>query len=128
MTDEHLVHRDDLPPELIEELESRFPGMTIACAGDARGPLPDKVADAHKAMELLHEKSIVMGLCVDCGAKMEGYPPDDFEEWQLPKGWRYFTNITDGTPMCFQCPACDAADGEGPQVIDLSRLEERAHE
>lgn len=110
------IHRDDLPDDVIQGLESQFPGMKIVCVGDIpEGSVTDELKDAIGEIESRFRTSIVNGTCVDCGAKIPGYPTSD-EEWdsfELPIDWRYFTDSSNGDPQGFQCPACDAKEGGG---------------
>jgi hypothetical protein len=109
------IHRDDLSNEVIQELQLRFPGTKIVCVGDmTEGSLPAELQKAIKDIQDRFENSIMNGTCLDCGAKISGYPmTDSDEEWdnfELPSGWCYFTDIDSGEPRGFQCPECDAKE------------------
>lgn len=109
-----LIHRDDLDPDVLADIQSRFPGMKIVCAGDApEGALPPSVADALAALQKQHDESMVYGTCIDCGAVMPGYPPPEADvpaDWKPVEGWSWFTNDATGEIFCWQCPDCDAKD------------------
>lgn len=109
-----LVRRDDLPNEVIEEMQKMFPGMEIVCAGDVpSGSMPAGMQDAIDEMNKRFEHSIVNGTCLDCGVAMPGYPTENTEEewdnFQLPAGWSFFTDNSDN-PQGYQCPECDAKE------------------
>lgn len=108
------AHRDDLPPELLEMLEKKFPGMKIVCAGDIpEGQMPEGLVAKIEAIKMAHAQSVVDGTCIDCGKKMPGYPADDEdfpEGWQKADGWLCFTDISSGEPSGWQCPECDAKE------------------
>lgn len=118
--DTDLIHRDDIPMDLMEEIERMFPGKMVVCAGDQPGgAVPLEVKEAIAATTKKFEESLREGLCVDCGAKMPGYPPHDWDTWTLPDDWQLFTNMRGG-PQAFQCPRCDAEDTDGPRVASVS--------
>lgn len=120
---DRLLHRDDLPFEVVEELEKqlaeKYPDRKIVFAGDApEGSLPPEFTGAvEKTMQRFAE-SVAGGLCIDCGAAMPNYPEmqtimdDGFpEDWQPADGWYHFEDAR-GAIMGWQCPACDAAEDE----------------
>lgn len=112
-----LIHRDDLPFEIVEELEEKFadlfPGMKVRFAGDLPdGEVPQNVLDALAAINQKHDTSLVSGSCLDCGRTMPGFDLDE-DEFDLPPGWRIF-NGDNGEPCAFQCPECDTEDNEEP--------------
>ena len=106
------THRDDLSPEVLEQLQGMFPGYSIRCAGDApTGSLPEHVTAMMEALEQKHRQSIINGTCIDCESPMPGYNPDD-DDWEPAEGWRWFTQGEgeDSEIVAWQCPACDAAE------------------
>jgi hypothetical protein len=109
---EKLIHRDDIPMDVMEDIQELFPDMKIVCAGDIpEGQIPEDMREAIATIEAKFLKSIVEGKCVDCGKKIHDFPPVDWSVWKLPDGWRYFTDFS-GSPQAFQCPECDREDGE----------------
>lgn len=99
-----LVHRDDMPDELLDELQKQFPDMKIVCAGDLPADqLPDGVAEEAARIEEMCRSSMISGQCVDCGAFMPNYPA-------TAEGWHYMVAIGNDDLMAWQCPICDAED------------------
>lgn len=108
-----LVRREDLPPELAEqvvaELQAMHPGYTVSFAGDRPfEELPPAIRDEIQRLE----RALYAGQCLDCGAQMPDFPqppaelPDD---WQPPVGWTWFKDH-EGAITAWQCPACDAQE------------------
>lgn len=119
MDGSNLIHRDDIPMELMQQIEAQFPGMKVVCAGDEpAGALPEGLLEAAESLHRKHLLLLVEGRCLDCNEQMPGFPPTDWDAWQLPDGWRYFTD-ENKQPMAFQCPACDAKEGEGPTLVNM---------
>ena len=107
-----LIHRDDVDMEVIEKLQEMLPGAKIVFAGDIpEGQVPEGMQEAIEALNARFAKSLCEGLCVDCGKKMPGFPPEDWDSWKLPDGWCRFTGL-DGKPHSFQCPECDAEESK----------------
>jgi roadblock/LC7 domain-containing protein len=111
------VHRDDIPMEAMEEIEKfiqdKFPGMKVICAGDTPGELPEELREQMQEIEAAFAHSMLHGLCIDCGAKMEGYEQiTEKDDWAPTAGWRYFTNVATGEPQGWQCPECDRKEQE----------------
>jgi len=113
------LHRDDIPMDDWAEIEAKlgeiFPGKKIVCVGDNPGTIPPEVQAAINAVAEAHESFVLEGLCIDCGARMEDYPPDDWGDWDLQEGWRYFIDMNTQKISAYQCPECDAQDGETAQ-------------
>lgn len=112
--DRQLVHRDDLPPGVIEAMEQAFPGFK--CAGDIpEGQMPPGMAEAINALHARFERSIMNGTCLDCGAKMPGYPKgssdEEWERFQRPEGWKMMSQLN-GDPCGFECPDCNGVSDE----------------
>ena len=110
------VHRDDIPPELLEQIEGQFPEMKVICVGDmpAGVEMPEEVKKALAEIEEKHSKSIQPGLCIDCGAKMENYPetPEGMDDaWKPAKGWSWFESGDD--IVAWQCPDCNKKEEMG---------------
>lgn len=119
MADIKKVHRDDLSPEMLAELEAAFPGKRIRCAGDwPEGTAPPEIQQAFEALVARHRQSLAEGTCLDCGAKMPGFPPEDWDTWRPPAGWAWFED-SHGEPTAWQCPTCDRRDGEGPRFVEV---------
>lgn len=110
------IHRDDIPMDVMEQIESQlhglFPGFKVVCAGDIPSDeLPAELGELHKAFV----ESIVNGLCIDCGEKMPNYDPDN-EDWQPEDGWQVLADMND-QPQCWQCPNCDAKENESSSIL-----------
>jgi len=108
------LHRDDLPMDVVAEIEKRLseevPGIKVIFAGDHENNLSPELLEAAKAFEREHERLFCEGRCLDCQVQMDNWSDVDKEEWQPPAGWRHFKN-GDGedADICgWQCPACDA--------------------
>ena len=111
-----LIHRDDMPPGIIEDLKRKHQVANVACAGDAPGgKLPPEVQAYLVKFKADSLKSLATGTCFDCGAKIQDYRPWD-NGWTPPKGWGVFHNTVDDEPMFWQCPECDTGDGESRSI------------
>lgn len=121
--DNKLAHRDDLPMEVVAELEKQigelYPGLKVVFAGDA--PAQDQ-PDMAKLLEALDKKaarSFSDGSCIDCGAIMPHYNPDD-SDWVPAKGWGSFGRVGTNEFMGWQCPKCDYEESDCiPRPINL---------
>lgn len=120
------LHRDDLPFDIMEglaeEIDKLYPGMKIRCAGDM-ATLPPDVADMMAKLEDAHKRSLREGLCIDCGAKMPGYPTSAEElsaGWAPADGWNWFSEVGSDDIQCWQCPACDANEEDGEKPLTLN--------
>jgi hypothetical protein len=107
------LHRDDVDLETVQHLEELFaklyPGHKIVFAGDHPD---DENNQAIAEINAAFERSLVTGTCVDCGAQMPDYHPEQ-EHWQPATGWRNFRNIKTGEIEAWQCPACDQQEQDG---------------
>jgi hypothetical protein len=108
------VHRDDLSPELISDLESKFPGFKIVCTGDiSEEQIPPEALAAFEAIEKKYAASFHFGTCVDCGMQMPNYPAtvDEItDDWQPAEGWSWFEK--QDVPVAWQCPGCNKPGDE----------------
>lgn len=112
------LHRDDVPPEVLEEivaaLQAEHPDCKIQFAGDSDDPkVQAKQQEILEQLDEISARSAATGCCVDCGAIMPGYPAQDApfpDGWRPAKGWRHFTRIQDDEFTGWQCPDCDARD------------------
>ncbi len=117
------IHHDDVSPELMAAIEANFPGMKVVCAGDqpADQPLPADVQEMLDELEKRHKESIVNGTCIDCGAQMPNYTPEEFDkdDWKPAKGWSWFTDgeSEDRHIVAWQCPKCDATEDKKEVVL-----------
>lgn len=123
------LHRDDLPMELVEQLEKelaeKFPGVKLVCVGDVPGEMPPEIQALIDEANQKQYESLCHGTCFDCGAKMPDYP-DNFQEipddWRPPAGWKVLTEVGSGAPAGWICPPCDQKPvgaqllGDGPQT------------
>lgn len=122
-----MLHRDDLPMELAEEvtrkLKELYPGMKVMFAGDC----PDSavLVRANQALEALqrkNEESLMNGTCIDCGRQMPGYSTEWREDrgadWAPAEGWVWFSIPQTDEVVSWQCPECNALDEEegGPSL------------
>lgn len=117
------AHRDDLPMDVVEDLEKKlqelYPGYKVVFAGDQPGGPPLELNDAYKAFQKMADKSLLNGTCIDCGKQMPDYDPQR-EDWDKAPGWSYYTNTGNGEFMGWQCPECDAEEQDGqPRQINL---------
>lgn len=111
MSDE-LIHRDDLPMELLEQIQASFPeGVKLICAGDLPF-LPPGFKEMLEAEQEKRELAFSEGRCTDCGAIMPDWPPREDDDWDITPGWRWFTDHA-GDPVALQCPACDEKEEKG---------------
>lgn len=114
------LHRDDLPMDVAEQVVARiqeqFPGMRVVFAGDHPGDLPDGVKRAIESLNWKMSESMTRGICMDCGAAMEGYPaftktPEGYADfpgdWRPQRGWRHFADTIGGKFSHWQCAECD---------------------
>ncbi len=114
MSDE-LIHRDDVPADLAEEIvknmKDDFPGCRIVFAGDYQGLPPQAVEEARKEQARIVKVAATRfykGQCFECGADMPmEWPPKD-DEWELPTGWGICTETygIDDIPILI-CPECE---------------------
>ncbi len=111
-----LIHRDNLPNELIGDLEKRFPGFKIACVGDApEGSLPPEVKEQLTNSKREMDERFFNGICEDCGVRMPNFPKgkeDLAEDWHPAEGWRHFSDSQTHEPIAWQCPDCDKKEEE----------------
>ena len=106
-----MVHRDDIDFDVLERLQEAFPGYRIVCMGDMpEEDIPERVKEAAAALDARYAESLANGLCIDCSKQFPNWPPADGDP--IPDGWFVFTD-TSGEPKAFQCPECDAKEGEG---------------
>lgn len=103
------INRDDVPPELLEQFEkmANEAGFKVICAGDIPGELPPEIQEAMNVLQKRHDDSMMNGTCLDCGANMPNYPPDN-DDWEPAEGWTWFTS--NDSIIAWQCPDCDAAE------------------
>jgi hypothetical protein len=108
------IHRDDLPPELLEKIAGQFPGMKVVCVGDVPSRrVPQNVLDELRRVKESHLRSLALGTCVDCGSVMPGYPPPDQplpKDWEPADEWLQLTDMATGDLLCWQCPECAYKD------------------
>jgi hypothetical protein len=103
-----LARRDDVPMEVIEELEKLFPGCDIKFAGQFSDADQQEIQELFPAQDVAEEeKKLVLGLCVDCGKKIPGEWPPVSDDYQFPLGWCLFSDIVTDLPAALQCPECD---------------------
>lgn len=108
------AHRDDVDPDVLKGLEDKFPGMKILCIGDyPPETIPDEVKRVLKTLQEKHERSLALGVCIDCGKQMPNYPTPESgvsEEWEPSDGWTFFSQGEGENEqiVCWQCPKCDA--------------------
>lgn len=123
-----MIHRDDIPiddmakiEEAIRKAHPEFADFKIVCAGDApEGDLPPDVASAFDMVQRSFDRSLVLGACIDCDARMPNYPssPEGFAgDWQPTEGWRSFSKIGEEDSFAgWQCPTCDAKEDDDAAV------------
>lgn len=110
------ARRDDLPPKVLEQLQSDFPGAKIVCIGDVpEDQVPEEVRQYFEEIVNYHEAMLLQGRCIDCGAKMPNFPDEPSqmpEDWTPESGWKIFWQGEGETqkPVAFQCPECDKKD------------------
>ncbi len=110
------AHRDDLPYEVVEEIEAKFaemfPGMKVVFAGDQpEESIPEAVRERIAELESKMSRSLATGTCCDCGKKMPGPMPvigvGAGQRWEAPEGWSML--LTGEKPVAFTCDECDEA-------------------
>lgn len=113
-----LAKMAEMPPEILEELQKRHPGMQVICVGDMpQSALPPEISDMVLNVEKMHARSLGEGRCIDCDKQMSNYPTtaEAMEIFQPEKGWTWFEN--DGVIAAWQCPDCD--DQESTVVLGV---------
>jgi Zn ribbon nucleic-acid-binding protein len=108
-----LVHRDDLDPDELAALAAAFPDMKVVCAGDLpAGQMPPEVRELIGHLKRVADDSLLHGTCVDCGARMPGYPaPGEMaDDFRPAEGWCHFTGRADDDFAGWLCPGCDERD------------------
>ncbi len=107
-----LIHRDDVPFELAEEIEAKlkeqYPGYTIRYAGDRPEDLPAAARDYAEELARKFRYSIEHGTCLGCGKKYPGAWP---EEGDLGFGWSLYGMGGSRDSDHLVCGECDNADG-----------------
>ncbi len=122
--DNKLAHRDDLPMEVVSQIQEQmnelFTGYKVVFAGDAPANQQPDLTSFFAALEKRAAMSFADGTCIDCGAKMPDYDPDN-DDWQPMKGWGKFTRVgSEEEFMGWQCFACSQADEKGiPRPVNL---------
>jgi hypothetical protein len=104
-----LIHRDDLPfevaEELVKQLQKDYPGKKIVFAGDVAG-VDQEIEELINSITLRQLEHIVEGYCFDCGAVFpRPWPPEG--DGPLPKGWTLYENIGSDDTRILICPKCD---------------------
>ncbi len=112
MKSNDLIHRDDVPADLAEEIvknmKKDFPECKVVFAGDKPGEVPQEVQDEQAKIIKVAAQRFCKGQCFECGADMPmEWPPRD-DEWELPTGWGICTEMygIDGIPILI-CPECE---------------------
>ena len=105
MTARRLIHRDDLPFEVIESIQKDFT-RKVCFAGDSTNEKRrQKNVDILERIDAHFRECYAKGVCSLCGTKIPGKWP--LESGTLPEGWLLFTSvIEDGTSPDLNCPAC----------------------
>lgn len=122
------AHRDDLPFEVVEQIEAAFakiaPGFKVQFLGDHPGEMPADLKEKLEGFEQRIHEAFVEGRCMDCGKKMPGeWPPADEDKWEVPEGWHYLTQ-PNGDPLGFSCDECDSSIPTLTDNTDALELEE----
>lgn len=121
--DKFLVHRDDIPYPLMEQLErdvaKAFPGMKVICVGDLPPEqIPLEVREQVQRFKQQCRASREQGLCLHCGRAMPNYQQllvavqsrdaQALRAWQPAEGWG-FSFVGFKKPKEFLgwiCPEC----------------------
>ena len=104
-----LIRRDDVPMDLIEQIQAEHPDAKLIFAGQDPDSLPQHVKDYIAGLQERMTQMLLAGLCVDCGAKIPGtWPPE--ENYQVPENWSFFTDTVSGDLTALQCPECGARE------------------
>ena len=117
-----LAREEDLPQELIEQIQEQFPGMEIKFAGDNPQEIPEEAKAFMEKMQIKMKADFAQGLCTDCNKPMPGFPKkeEDWEGWAPAENWTWF-NGPDENPIAWQCPECDANDSDDLTMVDISK-------
>lgn len=95
--------RDNIPMEVIEEMEKLFPGVQIVFAGQNPELVTPEMEDKLKKVEERYRESLIKGICVDCGKQHPRPWPLEI----LAKGWGTFSDNVTGDIVAIQCPECE---------------------
>ncbi len=121
--DNKLAHRDDLPYEVVAEMQEKmqklFPGFKVVFAGDAPAQDQPDMTQFFTALEKRAARSFADGTCIDCNALMPYYEPDN-PDWVPQDGWGRFTRVGTDEFMGYICPKCDHEDNKGiPRPVNI---------
>lgn len=106
-----LIHRDDIPFEIVEELvkalQELHPGMKIVFAGDmSPEDMTEEVTAVSESIIKRQLEHIAEGYCFDCGKICpRPWPPEG--DGTLPEGWVIYTEIESSKNPILTCPECD---------------------
>lgn len=114
-------HRDDMPDELLEEMEKQFPGMKICFVGDL--PEGHEYEEQARAVERQLKEEMYSGRCHDCQCEQPEFHDwlhheENKEEEPPPAvksgGWAHMplSGYDDPPIILWLCPTCQEKDDE----------------
>ena len=108
------INRDDVPMGVAEEAVRLFkemhPDRDVVFAGDLPDGPPPELLKAIEEYERARDEAFVNGLCMDCGKQQPGWTGEIPDDFKLPTGWHWFSDIRTKNPVGWICPECDALD------------------
>lgn len=111
-----LIHRDDVDPSVLKQLEVAFPGMKIIFAGGHENNLSPEILKDLAEFERQQAVLLCEGRCSGCFTQIPNWEKIrqaimDETEVVIPEGWRQFID-RDEAIVAWQCPDCDAKEEE----------------
>ena len=115
-----MMHRDDLPFEVVEKMEAHFaeiePGKKLVFAGDLPEGSAPELEDAFREMSELAEASFQNGTCLNCLSQMPDYEIEK-EDWEPAEGWQLLESVADHQ-QCWICDGCDRSGEDDPEDFE----------
>lgn len=109
-----LVHRDDLPIDVAEQvvsaIQNEFPDHKVVFAGDLPATA-ENAAEVERVMGYIADCG-ERGVCYGCETPIPNIPQTDdpaaWEAWRIPEDWVCLSfGLGEDSPIGFLCPACE---------------------